>query len=101
MVMTVLEAHVAAEKWAVLAASYKEGTAHLPPQMVETFLVQSTADPTLWRGISLWRSREALDEYRKSVQTAGGVLIFRAAGAEPTLTVFDVAARGVSPAVVV
>jgi len=38
----------------------------------------------------VWR-REALDEYRRSVETPGGVLRFRAAGAEPTLSIFDVA----------
>lgn len=92
MVMTVLEAHLEPEKWATLEAAYKSGTSRVPPQMSQTFLVQSTADPTLWRGISVWKSREALEEYRRSVETPGGVLMFRAAGAEPALTLFDVAA---------
>jgi hypothetical protein len=52
---------------------------------VESFFVHSTEDPTLWRVISVWRSREALDEYRRSVETPGGVLMFRAAGAEPAV----------------
>ncbi len=47
MVMTILEAHVARENWSALEQAYKAGTEHLPPQMMQTFLVQSTDDPTL------------------------------------------------------
>lgn len=37
-----------------------------------------------------WQSREGLQEYRESVATPEGVLVFRAVGAEPTLAIFDV-----------
>ena len=93
MVITILEAHVSAEKGPVLQDAYKKGLAQLPPQMVQTFLIQSTSDKTLWRILSVWKSREALDEMRNSGETPAGILMFRAAGAEPTLSVFDVAAR--------
>ena len=93
MVMTVSEAHVAPENWAALERAYMAGTERLPSQMVQTFLVRSTAESTLWRIISVWHSREALEEMRQSTETPGGVLMFRAAGAEPTLAIFDVAAR--------
>lgn len=93
MVMTVLEAHVAADQWAAITQAYTQGFNRLPSQMVQTFLVQSTADPTLWRGISIWRSRNALEEYRQSVATPGGVLMFRSVGAEPTLTILEVVAE--------
>jgi quinol monooxygenase YgiN len=93
MIMTVLEAHVEPDQWESLRQAYTSAGSKLPPQMVETFLVQSTSDPKLWRGISIWRSREALEEYRGSTETPGGVLIFRAAGAEPALSIFAVAAR--------
>ncbi len=74
MIMTVLEAHVAQENWAGLVAAFESGNDNLPKQMVQTMLLQDTADPTLWRGISIWHSREALQEYRQSVETPGGVL---------------------------
>ncbi len=90
MVITILEAHVTPEKWATLEQAYKAGTVSLPPVIVQTFLAQNSADPTAWRIITHWRSREALDEYRQSAKTPGGVLMFRAAGAEPTLSIFDV-----------
>ena len=75
MVITVLEAHVAQDHWETLKHTYQAGVSNLPPQLSETFLLQSTADPTLWQGVSLWKSREALEEYRRSVETPGGVLI--------------------------
>lgn len=92
MVMTVLEAQVASEHWDDLKRAFATGgSGGLPPQMIQTMLVQDTADPTRWRGISLWRSRADLDAYRRSVETPGGVLMFRAAGAEPALSIFTVA----------
>ena len=92
MVMTVLEARVAKERWSDLRAAYARQTAERPPQMVATYLVQNASDPTLWRGISMWKSRAALEEMRRNTATPGGVLVFRAAGAEPTLSVYDVVA---------
>ncbi len=90
MVLTILEAHVAPEQWETLKQAYQQAGARLPPQQVENFLTQSVEDPTRWQLCAMWKSREALEEYRQSVQTTGGVLIFRAAGAEPTLMLFDV-----------
>jgi hypothetical protein len=90
MVMTILEAHVSPEQWDTLKTTFAQNSSRLPSQMVEMFLVQGTADATLWQGISVWRSRQALDEYRRSVETPGGVLMFRSVGAEPTLAIFDV-----------
>jgi len=89
-VMTVLEGRVAPDQWETLRRAFASGGDNLPPQMLQTFLVQSAQDPSLWRGITVWRSREALDEYRRSVATPGGVLFFRSAGAEPTLSIFEV-----------
>jgi hypothetical protein len=92
MVMTVLEGHVSADKWEALRETYGgEPTATLPSQMVQTFLVQNMEDPTIWRAVSVWKSRDALAEYRNSVETPGGVLLFRSVGVEPTLTIYDVA----------
>ena len=93
MVITVLEANVEAGKWSALQDAYRKGTKEgLPPQMVQTFLLQSTSNQTLWQIISVWKSREALEEMRNSGETPAGILMFRAAGAEPKLTVFAVPA---------
>lgn len=93
MVITFLEAHVTSDRWQVLEQTYKEATLRLDRGIVETFLLQNPKDTALWRILTIWESRTALDEMRNSLETPRGVLIFRAAGAEPVLSVFDVAAR--------
>lgn len=96
MVITILEAHVAADKWEALERAYKEAIGELEAGLQQTFLLHGLADTSLWRIITVWRSREALDAMRQSGQTPRGVLIFRAAEAEPTLSVYDVAACAMS-----
>lgn len=90
-IMTVLEASVAEAHWTRLQQSFATSLQQLPAQIEQSFLVQSTEDPALWRVVTVWRSREALDTYRRSVEVAEGVLMFRAAGAEPALAIFEVA----------
>ena len=92
MVMTILEAHVAAENWGAFQTDYNNRITKLPPQMVQTFLLQGTSDQTLWQIISVWKSREALEEMRNSGETPEGVVMFRAVGAEPKLSIFNVPA---------
>lgn len=90
MIMTILEARVASEQWEALQQAFEAQSKHRPEQLLQSFLVQSTIDPTLWQVIGLWPSREALEEMRRSTETPGGVLMFRAAGAEPTLSLFEI-----------
>jgi hypothetical protein len=90
MVVTMVEARVASDREADLIEAYGGTTeGELPPQMVETFLLRAGEDD-LWRIATVWRSREDLEAYRASVETPGAILMFRAAGAEPEVTVFDV-----------
>ena len=93
MVITILESHVEPDMVPALLAAYQNGLSHLPPQMIRTFLAHSADDKTLWRIVSVWKSREALEEMRRSRETPEGILMFRAAGAEdPKLSIFEVAA---------
>jgi quinol monooxygenase YgiN len=98
MVMTILEAEVAPERWEALRTSY-EARARLPESgaIVESFLVQSSEDDSTWRIVTIWRDREALDAMRGSGETPTGVLIFRDADAEPRLTIFTVWANPRAP----
>jgi quinol monooxygenase YgiN len=91
MVMTILEAQVAPDRWDALRSSY-EARARLPDsgEIVESFLVQGTDDAGTWRIVTVWRDREALEALRSSGETPTGVLIFRDAGAEPRLTIFTI-----------
>ena len=97
-VMTVLEARVPRDRWDDLRAAFAQGQGRLPRQMVHSYLMQSGAEPELWRTVGVWESHMALDEYRHSVETPGGVLFFRAAGAEPTLAIFDIVTQQSRPA---
>jgi len=92
MIITILEAHVDAKNWSDFQNDFKARMAQLPPQMIQTFLLQDTADQSLWRIVSVWKSREALDEMRNSGEMPTGVLMFRNAGAEPKLSIFNVPA---------
>ncbi len=93
MVMTILEAHVASDKWQALEQEFQQATKNLDPGITQTFLLHDSKDQTLWRIATVWHSREALDAMRKSGETPRGVLMFRAAGAEPVLSIFDVTAQ--------
>jgi quinol monooxygenase YgiN len=93
MVMTILEAIVARDRIEDLERAYREGTETLPPELVETFLVRDTQNETLFRIITVWVSRAALEQMRATVDKPKGVQIFEAAGATPTLMILDVVAH--------
>lgn len=92
MVITVLEAQVAPEKASLLEAAYKQAIERLDAGIVQTCLIQNSKDPATWQIVTQWESREALDAMRQTGETPRGVLIFRAADAEPRLFVYNVAA---------
>jgi hypothetical protein len=89
MIVTMLEANVEKDRTGELVNQFETASEALPQVIVESFLLHDTSSD-IWRIVTVWESRTALDQYRVSVDTPGGVLMFRSAGAEPTLTVFDV-----------
>lgn len=90
MVVTMLEAEVAAGRTADLEAAFAANTAgELPPGLARSYLLRGET----WRLVTVWESRQALDAMRASGETPAGVLMFRAAGAEPVLTVLEVVAQ--------
>lgn len=90
MVITELEARVQPEKVSALQSQFTQAVRHLDAGIQETKLLQGVKDPQVWQIVTLWESRDALDAMRQSGETPRGVLIFRAADAEPELTVWDV-----------
>ena len=98
MVITILEAHVVPEKAARLEEVYKRSIERLDVGIVQTFLLRSSKDSNVWQIVTEWQSREALDEMRRTGETPRGVVMFRAADAEPTLSVFDVVAHAAAAA---
>lgn len=95
MVLTVLEAQVEPGQESALKAAFASATfsGSFPAGLVRTELLHDLRDATRWRLETLWTSREALDAMR-GTGTPTGILIFRAAGAEPALTIFDVVSAG-------
>jgi heme-degrading monooxygenase HmoA len=93
MVLTQLEGKVANEYWHKLKQAYDEGLQRLPPFIYQTYLVQDDSDRDKWRILTIWHNRQALEAYQASVETPEGVLMFGAAGAEPTLSIYEVIDR--------
>ncbi len=92
MTITVLEAHVAPERELALQAAYGEAArGPLPRGLVGSTLLRATDDRTSWRIETIWESPEALAAMRGS-GTPRGIQIFRAAGAEPTVSILEVVA---------
>lgn len=89
MVLTILEAQLRPGQESALQAAYAAVGGELPTGLVRSELLRDAHDATRWRIQTVWTSREALDAMR-SAGTPAGVLMFRAAGAEPSLSVFDV-----------
>lgn len=96
MVLTILEAAVPPDRAADLQAAFRHAAGQVPPGFIRSHLVSSSADPTRWRIETLWTSRDALAAMRQA-GTPAGVLMFRAAGAEPSLSIYDVAATIEAP----
>jgi quinol monooxygenase YgiN len=97
MVLTVLEATVSPDRTADLESAFRAAAAQVPPALVRSHLLCASSDRTRWRIETLWQSRAALEAYRQTTATPAGLLMFRAAGAEPTLSVFDVSATIEAP----
>jgi heme-degrading monooxygenase HmoA len=89
MIVTVLEATVPPGQEGALQSAYRDAAARARPSgLVRSELQRDARDPTRWRIQTWWSSREALDAMRRA-GTPEGVLMFRAAGAEPTLALFE------------
>ena len=97
MVITILEARVEPDKAPMLEAAYRQGIEQLDEGITQTFLLRDFKDSHIWRIITVWQSRDALEQMRRSGETPRGVVMFRAADAEPTLSVFDVMAHALAP----
>lgn len=86
MVMSIFEAEMPSDKASKLEANFAEGTKSLDPGVVQTYLIKNGGKCKI---ITLWENREAVNAM-KSKGTPKGVLMFRYAGVEPTLLVYDV-----------
>jgi hypothetical protein len=91
MLMTILEARVEPENAPTLQEEFQLQTQNVPPEIAATYLANSTADTNVWRIVTVWNFSLADLQAMRQRGTPAGVLMFRAAGAEPTLSVFEIA----------
>jgi hypothetical protein len=96
MINTMVQAGVPAEKWDALKSAFQAMTRKLPPQIVGTYLVQGLKEQHRWCLITLWRSPEALMEYREAVGVPEGIQMFRDLGIEPEPSINVVVASAVN-----
>ena len=90
-VLTVLEAEVAPDRVDDLLASFRAAAGEPRAEFIlRSSLVRSRSNPQLFRVMTVFRSMEELAAMRDSGETPRGVVMFRSAGAEPTLTIFEI-----------
>jgi heme-degrading monooxygenase HmoA len=87
-VLTMVTATVPPGSVAKLLATYRSVTSVLPPELLQTFLLRGEANE--WSIASVWRSREQLEQYRRSVKTQPAIEMLHAAGGDPSIIAFDV-----------
>lgn len=96
MVVTILDATVAEDREQVLVEAYEAAAAGtLPAGLISSKLLRDAQDPRRWRIETRWADREAVEAMR-AAGTPRGILMFRAAGAEPSFAMFEVVAA-ISP----
>ena len=88
-VVTMVEGVVPAEGVPALLETFPAAEpGDLPPFILSTTLARE-ADSDRWRVVTIWRSREDLDEYLASVDTPGALAAFRAAGVEAEVSLWE------------
>ena len=89
-IITILEAGVSEEKWDTLRNAYQAvKEKQSVPMPLQSFLLQMKENQKFWRIITVLESMEVLQKMRSSGETPAGILMFREAGAEPPLSIFE------------
>jgi hypothetical protein len=90
LIITQLEGTVPSDQWDTLKQAFEKAAQQLPSAIEHSYLIQDRGSRDTWRVLTVWKSWEALQDYRATVETPGGMLMFQAAGAEPSLSIGDV-----------
>ena len=86
-VVTMVEGDISPDRVESFLAELPSDT-NLPPFLIGVTVAKESGS-NRWRIITTWRSREALESYRESVDTPTAFVAFRAAGTEPNLTIWE------------
>lgn len=93
MYITILSGHVSHENWSPLEESFEKVQRHPPVGLLQSSLVQSKDDPTVWQIISIWKSEEIFKEAEASEQANLCVRLFCDAGSIPNRRGYRVVRR--------
>jgi len=90
MVITMVEGRVPLDAQEALEEAYRAQIDDgLPSGLIQTYLLRD-AETDLWRIVSVWRSREDLEKMRATSEGPAAPHIFKAAGVQPTVKIFEV-----------
>jgi heme-degrading monooxygenase HmoA len=90
-VMTVVEGRVPILRVRDFEAAYASVKDQAkPPGWKRSMLLRDTKEEGLYRVSTLWETREALDEMRKSTSMPVAIALFRNLGVEPNLRIFEI-----------
>lgn len=91
MVISMVEGRVAVDKQEALQAEYQQEVLQgLPAGILQTFLLRKADDAAAWRIITVWKSMAELQAVRQSPEQPPAMRMFKSAGVDATLTVFEV-----------
>jgi hypothetical protein len=93
MYVTILSGHVSHENWNPLNKSFELVSKHTPARLLESVLVQSEDDLTLWQIISFWPSKDVFKEAERKDETNLCVKLFCDAGSVPSRRGYTVVNR--------
>ncbi len=94
MFVVTMEAQVPPEQEERLTRAFAHVMKHRPDSVVQSMLMRDNLDPTLWRVLTVWDSREAADAYYVSNTNLPGAYVFHLSGLVPTATSSELIAYG-------
>jgi len=92
VVIITMEAHASEHEWETLTRAFKYAMKRRPKALLDSYLLQDSVDPTLWRVMSVWESEEALEAYAASSDIIPSAYAFEVLGIAPEASLGRVAA---------
>ncbi len=90
-ILTIIEGKVSEDKWLILQDAYqKVDKESLPDSLLGSHLIQDANEPEVWRIVTIWENIEAMNTYRKSVETPAWILVYKEVNTEPRLVINEI-----------
>ena len=90
-VVTIVEGIVPTENFDKILEEYANvSSSKAPDGLLQSFLMQETKEPGLWRIVTVWESMEKLMKMREETKVPVAISLFQNVGAQPSVKVFEV-----------